>query len=95
MHGATTSDRPPVYVAELVSGGFELPLTRYGSLIVLCGSSSVFSHFSFPGETWRIMRKAAHDMISKEACNRHLPIQRAEASQLMFDLVGSPQVRVT
>ncbi|CAL1714344.1 unnamed protein product [Somion occarium] len=72
MHGATTSDRPPVYVAELVSGGFELPLTRYG-------------------ETWRIMRKAAHDMISKEACNRHLPIQRAEASQLMFDLVGSPQ----
>ncbi|CAL1706624.1 unnamed protein product [Somion occarium] len=72
LHGATTSDRPPVYVDELISGGLELPLTHYG-------------------DEWRLMRRAAHDMISREACNRHLPIQQAEASQLMFDLVGSPE----
>lgn len=38
------------------------------------------------------MRKAAHDMVSREACNKHLPIQRAEATQLLADLLDSPEV---
>ena len=39
------------------------------------------------------MRKAAHDMVSREACNRHLPIQRAEATQLLHDLLDSTAVK--
>ncbi|CAL1706719.1 unnamed protein product [Somion occarium] len=72
LRGATTSDRPPVYTDELISGGLELPLSPYGP-------------------TWRSMRRAAHDMLSPKACLRHLPIQRAESAQLMFDLLESPQ----
>ncbi|KAK7686214.1 hypothetical protein QCA50_010434 [Cerrena zonata] len=72
LKGAMTSDRPPVYVDELISNSMELPLMRYD-------------------EKWRIMRKAAHDMVSREACNKHLPIQRAEATQLLSDLLDSPE----
>ncbi|KAK7687147.1 hypothetical protein QCA50_009650 [Cerrena zonata] len=43
------------------------------------------------GPHWRNMRRAAHDLLNKEACLSHLPIQHAEASQLMYDLLQDPQ----
>ncbi|CAL1707421.1 unnamed protein product [Somion occarium] len=43
------------------------------------------------GTHWRNMRRAAHDLLNKEACLSHLPIQRAEASQLMHDILQQPQ----
>lgn len=39
------------------------------------------------------MRRAAHDLLNKEACARHLPIQRAEANLFMHDLLRDPQVK--
>ncbi|CAL1707417.1 unnamed protein product [Somion occarium] len=72
LHGATTSDRPVLHVAELVYKGLEMPLARYGP-------------------HWRNLRRAAHDLLNKEACLSHLPIQRAEASQLMYDVLQQPQ----
>ncbi|CAL1706615.1 unnamed protein product [Somion occarium] len=72
LRGATTSDRPPIHAIELVSRGYELPLSRYGPL-------------------WRTLRRAAHDMLTKEACMQHLPIQRAEACQVMYDFLEHPE----
>ncbi|KAK7692512.1 hypothetical protein QCA50_004139 [Cerrena zonata] len=43
------------------------------------------------GPTWRVMRRAAHDMLSPRACLDHLPIQRAESAQLIFDLLRNPK----
>ena len=34
LKGAVTSDRPPVYVDELISNSMELPLMRYGIYIL-------------------------------------------------------------
>ncbi|CAL1706578.1 unnamed protein product [Somion occarium] len=47
------------------------------------------------GPTWRSMRRAAHDILSQQACMRHLPIQHAEASQLTFDFLESPELFYT
>ncbi|KAJ7589603.1 cytochrome P450 [Mycena floridula] len=38
-------------------------------------------------EVWRTLRKAAHTILTPQAVKRHLPIQKAEATQLMYDLV--------
>ncbi|CAL1694557.1 unnamed protein product [Somion occarium] len=43
------------------------------------------------GPTWKALRRAAHDILSREACMKHLPIQHAEASQLMYDLLERPE----
>ncbi|CAL1705110.1 unnamed protein product [Somion occarium] len=43
------------------------------------------------GPTWKALRRAAHDILSHEACMKHLPIQHAEASQLMYDLLERPK----
>lgn len=43
--------------------------------------------------SWKILRKAAQAILTPQATNRHLPIQKAESVQLMFDMLKSPQVR--
>ncbi|KAJ7640278.1 cytochrome P450 [Mycena polygramma] len=43
------------------------------------------------GELWKTMRKTAHSILSPTAATRHLPIQRAESTQLMHDILHSPQ----
>ncbi|KAK7692435.1 hypothetical protein QCA50_004060 [Cerrena zonata] len=43
------------------------------------------------GPTWRNLRRAAHDVLSAEACVKYIPIQRAEAFRLMYDLLERPQ----
>lgn len=42
-------------------------------------------------DNWKAQRKAAQAVLSK-ATNTHLPIQKAEATQLMYDCLKSPQV---
>lgn len=42
--------------------------------------------------TWRSMRQVVKDMLSHDACMNHLPTQRAEATQLMHDLLVGPAV---
>ena len=42
---------------------------------------------------WKLIRRATHDILTREACMNHLPIQRAEATQLMYDLLRQPEVR--
>ncbi|KAF8176366.1 cytochrome P450, partial [Mycena galopus ATCC 62051] len=68
----STVDRPPMHVADLVTGGLSIGLARYG-------------------ESWRTLRRTAHAILTPEASARHLPIQQAEASQLLHDILRQPQ----
>jgi cytochrome P450 len=43
-------------------------------------------------DNWKVQRKAAQAVLTPQATNRHLPIQKAEATQLMYDCLKSPQV---
>ncbi|KAG8924505.1 hypothetical protein FRC02_010372, partial [Tulasnella sp. 418] len=42
-------------------------------------------------DTWRTFRRASHEILTPQACARHLPIQQAEATQLMYDLLVRPE----
>lgn len=42
---------------------------------------------------WRRCRRLAQTMFTKEACATYLPVQQAEATQLMYDLLNEPEVR--
>ena len=44
------------------------------------------------GPTWKKIRKAMQMFLTKEACMRHLPIERAEAIQLLYDTLKQPEV---
>ncbi|KAJ7100794.1 cytochrome P450 [Mycena belliarum] len=69
---ATTVDRPPTHVAEVVAGGLNLVLARYT-------------------ENWRTLRRTAHAILTPQASARHLPIQLAEATQLLHDIIRQPE----
>ncbi|CAL1699682.1 unnamed protein product [Somion occarium] len=43
------------------------------------------------GPMWKNMRRAAHDILSRDACMKHLPIQHAEAVKLMYDFLERPK----
>ncbi|KAK7032164.1 hypothetical protein VNI00_013338 [Paramarasmius palmivorus] len=42
-------------------------------------------------DTWRALRKASHTILTAKAVEAHLPIQRAEACQVMHDLLNDPE----
>ncbi|KAJ6564650.1 cytochrome P450 [Mycena capillaripes] len=69
---ASTADRPPMYVADLITGGMNLATSRYT-------------------ENWRTLRKMAHAILTPQASARHLPIQQAEATQLLHDILLQPK----
>ncbi|KAG7451082.1 cytochrome P450 [Guyanagaster necrorhizus] len=70
---ASTTDRPPHYMADVVAGGVNMVLARYS-------------------DVWRVLRKNAHTMLTPKASLELLPIQRAEATQLMYDILQAPDV---
>ncbi|KAJ7444623.1 cytochrome P450 [Mycena galericulata] len=78
---ATTSDRPSFHVGDLVTGGLNLGLAHYG----------MHACSTFGGDTWRVLRRAAHAILTPQAAARHLPIQQAEATQLLHDILCTPQ----
>ncbi|KAK7689440.1 hypothetical protein QCA50_007232 [Cerrena zonata] len=47
------------------------------------------------GPTWKRMRKGIQLFLTKEACARHMPIQRAEGIQLMHDILEQPRAITT
>ncbi|KAF8176374.1 cytochrome P450 [Mycena galopus ATCC 62051] len=70
----STGDRPPTHVADVITGGLNMGLARYG-------------------ENWRTLRRTAHAILTPQASARHLPIQRAEASQLLHDILFYTHIR--
>lgn len=47
-----------------------------------------------PENIWKTIRRVFSEMLTREACMNNLPIQKAEATQLMHDLVMQPEVRL-
>jgi hypothetical protein len=40
------------------------------------------------------LRRAAHEVLTPQACQRYLPIQEAEAAQLSYELLTNPAVSI-
>ncbi|CAL1708008.1 unnamed protein product [Somion occarium] len=43
------------------------------------------------GPVWKSLRRAIQMFLTKEACRRHLPIERVEAIQLLYDTLKQPE----
>ncbi|KAJ7779139.1 cytochrome P450 [Mycena metata] len=56
--------------------------------LVAGGLHMVFARYT---ENWRTLRKTAHAILTPQASARHLPIQQAEAMQLLDDILRQPQ----
>ncbi|KAF8209631.1 cytochrome P450 [Mycena galopus ATCC 62051] len=56
--------------------------------LVTGGLTMAFGRY---GETWRTLRRTAHAILTPQASARHFPIQQAEASQLLHDILCQPQ----
>ncbi|KAJ7792587.1 cytochrome P450 [Mycena leptocephala] len=52
------------------------------------GSHMALAHYT---QTYRTLRKTAATILTPHAAARHLPIQRAEATHLLYDILRSPQ----
>ncbi|CAE6388327.1 unnamed protein product [Rhizoctonia solani] len=55
--------------------------------LVAGGMNMVLSRYT---EDWRTLRRASHAILTQQACAGHLPIQRAEAAQLLHDCLTAP-----
>ncbi|KAK0451681.1 cytochrome P450 [Armillaria borealis] len=58
------------------------------SNVITGGNNIGFARYS---DYWRRGRRVMHSMLTKKACVNHLTIQRAEASQLMYDYLVEPK----
>ena len=53
----------------------------------------VASHYFYAANnTWKTLRKAAMTMLKPDNADNAKPLQRAEAAQLMWDMLNNPQV---
>ncbi|KAJ7613215.1 cytochrome P450 [Roridomyces roridus] len=43
------------------------------------------------GDTWRTLRRAAHAVLKRPSAALHIPIQQAEAIQLLNDMLNAPE----
>ncbi|KAJ7859327.1 cytochrome P450 [Mycena olivaceomarginata] len=64
------------------------PPSYVGELIT-DGQHMALARFSSPA--WKIERRASAAILTPQATNQHVPIQRAEAIQLLYNILNSPQ----
>ncbi|KAJ6568936.1 cytochrome P450 [Mycena capillaripes] len=57
--------------------------------VVTGGLHMVFAQGT--SSTWKTQRRAAAAILTSQATARHLPIQRAEATQLLYNILHSPE----
>ncbi|KAK7042226.1 putative cytochrome P450 [Favolaschia claudopus] len=55
---------------------------------VVTGGFHMVSRYS---ESWRTLRRTAHTILTPQAAMKHVPIQAAEASQLLHDILCRPE----
>ncbi|KAF7303882.1 putative cytochrome P450 [Mycena indigotica] len=86
---SSTADRPSMFVADLVAGGRNMVLARYGGLFA---AIHIYRSLPFyPAETWRTLRRASRSVLTPQASVLHLPIQQAESIQLLYDFYRKPE----
>ncbi|KAF8192970.1 cytochrome P450 [Pholiota molesta] len=52
------------------------------------GFNMVLARYS---ETWRTLRKMGHTILTPQMSAKHLPIQMAESTQLLYDILQTPE----
>ncbi|KAK7052024.1 putative cytochrome P450 [Favolaschia claudopus] len=62
--------------------------SMYVAELVTGGLQMALARYS---DKWRILRRTAHAILTPQASLRHIPIQRAEAIQLLHDLRHHPE----
>ncbi|KAJ7489151.1 cytochrome P450 [Mycena latifolia] len=60
----------------------------YVTELVAGGLNMVLARYT---ENWRTLRRTAHAILTPQASARHLPIQQAEAMQLLHDILRRPE----
>lgn len=85
---------PHASTATLTCPGRNMVRTLPSHFNLFCGKDkwNWMSHLACLGPVWRNLRRAAHDILMKSTCDRHIPIQRAEAIKLAVDLLDRPEV---
>ncbi|KAJ7866860.1 cytochrome P450 [Mycena olivaceomarginata] len=73
---------------KLSSTTADRPPCYIGNL-VSDGLNMAFASFT---PAWKTQRRAAAAILTPQATSKHLPIQQAEATQLLHDILHSPQV---
>jgi len=95
MHenSASTSGRPGFHMVGLINDpGTNMAAVSYSKLISDQKAPNSLNT-SYLDDVWRRHRRATHEILTPRACENYLPIQYAEAYQLMFELLNHPQVR--
>jgi hypothetical protein len=88
-NSGNVSDRPVSYIADEATWGRSLGFMKYGRLplvVFLCIVNDGVS-----GDKWRRYRRCAQEVLNAKACLKHLEIQHAEGTQLMYDILTKPQ----
>ncbi|EIN04045.1 cytochrome P450 [Punctularia strigosozonata HHB-11173 SS5] len=64
------------------------PVSHFGSQIVGDAVNLALAHYS---DEWRVLRKTANSILTPQSAMKHVPIQRAESFQLVYDIMNTPQ----
>jgi len=56
--------------------------------LIAGGMNMVLARYT---EDWRSLRRTAHAILTPQACAEHVYIQRAEAAQLLYDILHTPE----
>ena len=90
-NSAIVSDRPASHFAEEITGGNHMGASRYSEFLPFSENDLSLTP---PDEHWRRLRRCAREVLTQSACRDHLKIQQAEATQLMYEILTRPEVRL-
>ncbi|KAF5367063.1 hypothetical protein D9758_003939 [Tetrapyrgos nigripes] len=76
---------------ELLDQQSAITSDRPASWMVNATSKGLHLALTRYSDTWRTLRKVAHSILTPNAVVAHQPIQVAEATQLMYDMLHSPE----
>lgn len=89
-NSALVSDRPKSALMDEVVGENNVAFAHYCEFHSYHHPNSSITALLANG--WRALRKCAREILTFQACQQHLEIQRAEAIQLLFDFLTRPEV---
>jgi hypothetical protein len=95
MQGNASGNRPKTTIGDTVTGGVHMAQAQAGeSQGVASALAPHCTQCSEPDDPrWMTLRRAVRSMLTKQKCEEHWPIQRAESVQLAFDIMNDPHVR--
>jgi len=92
--GATTGDRPKMYMTELAGEGLNIAFMSSGVFPPSPVLSDVRNSDAICTESdiWKKQRKAMRSFLTPQSLEKNLPTQKAESIQLLHDVLTSPEV---